>query len=623
MNSKKLLFPHEKIRDIQDKLIIKIDEVVKTKKNLVAHAPTGLGKTAAAIGPCLRYAVDNNLTVMFLTSRHTQHLIALETLAQIKDKYKVNFNAISIIGKKLLCLQPGVNKLFSGDFAEYCKTLKADDACDFYSTLKDKEKLSKIAISVIKELKMRNPVTTEQIIETSRALGVCPYEIALAMAKDAKVIISDYNYIFNPNIREHFLKRINKTLQDLILIVDEGHNIPNRVKDMLTERLTNIMIKRAISEAKKFNHEGLQHIFLEMLEVLQKYAQTGDDEIYIKKEEFIAQISRIKEYDELVSDLTDIAETIREEQQQSYIGSIALFLENWKGEDEGYTRILSKKPGAREQIIMLSYRCLDPSLVTQEAIKNAHSTIMMSGTLTPTAMYRELLGFEQCEEVSYDSPFPEKNQLTMIIPRTSTKFTKRNEQQYKDIAEITAKICNAIPGNSAVFFPSYKLMNDISQFFSTKCIKTIFTEEMRMTKPEKEDFLERFKKYNKTGAVLCGVISGNFGEGIDLPGDYLKGVVIVGLPLLKPDLETKALINYFDKKFNKGWDYGYLFPAFNKVLQSAGRCIRSETDKGVIAFLDERYVWPNYYRCFPPSWSIKTTFLFEDIIKKFFEDHSK
>ena len=283
MNSKKLLFPHEKIRDIQDKLIIKIDEVVKTKKNLVAHAPTGLGKTAAAIGPCLRYAVDNNLTVMFLTSRHTQHLIALETLAQIKDKYKVNFNAISIIGKKLLCLQPGVNKLFSGDFAEYCKTLKADDACDFYSTLKDKEKLSKIAISVIKELKMRNPVTTEQIIETSRALGVCPYEIALAMAKDAKVIISDYNYIFNPNIREHFLKRINKTLQDLILIEDEGHNNPNRVKDMLTERLTNIMIKRAISEAKKFNHEGLQHIFLEMLEVLQKYAQTGDDEIYIKK----------------------------------------------------------------------------------------------------------------------------------------------------------------------------------------------------------------------------------------------------------------------------------------------------------------------------------------------------
>ena len=116
-----------------------------------------------------------------------------------------------------------------------------------------------------------------------------------------------------------------------------------------------------------------------------------------------------------------------------------------------------------------------------------------------------------------------------------------------------------------------------------------------------------------------GVISGSFGEGIDLPGDLLKGVVIVGLPLQKPDLETKALIDYFDKKFKKGWDYGYLYPAFNKCLQSAGRCIRSETDRGVIIFLDERYTWSNYARCFPPDWKMRTTLLYGRMIEEFFK----
>jgi DNA excision repair protein ERCC-2 len=116
--------------------------------------------------------------------------------------------------------------------------------------------------------------------------------------------------------------------------------------------------------------------------------------------------------------------------------------------------------------------------------------------------------------------------------------------------------------------------------------------------------LDRFKGYKDIGAVFLAVASGSFGEGIDLPGDLLKAVIVVGLPLSQPDLETKSLIDYFDKKFGKGWDYGYLFPAFNKTLQNAGRCIRSETDKGVIVFLDERYVWPNYRRCFPEDWEM-------------------
>jgi DNA excision repair protein ERCC-2 len=160
----------------------------------------------------------------------------------------------------------------------------------------------------------------------------------------------------------------------------------------------------------------------------------------------------------------------------------------------------------------------------------------------------------------------------------------------------------------------------VAEYFSKKSNKTVFSEKPKFTKQEKDEFLDSFKKYKETGAVLLGVIGGNFSEGVDLPGDYLKCVVIVGLPLQRPDLETEALIKYYDDKFNKGWDYGYLLPAFNKALQSAGRCIRTETDKGVIVFLDERYSWKNYYRCFPSNWDIKITVLFEKLISDFFKE---
>jgi DNA excision repair protein ERCC-2 len=146
----------------------------------------------------------------------------------------------------------------------------------------------------------------------------------------------------------------------------------------------------------------------------------------------------------------------------------------------------------------------------------------------------------------------------------------------------------------------------------------VFLEQRNMSQTDKHDFLERFKRYKDVGAVILGVVSGNYSEGIDLPGDLLKGVVIVGLPLQQPNLETKELIKYFDDKFQRGWAYGYIFPAFNKTLQSAGRCIRSEEDKGVVIFLEERYLWPMYKGCFPRDQEYTVTKEPAEHIEEFF-----
>jgi len=621
---REVLFPHDEVRPIQDELIRKINKAVTEQQNLIVHAPTGLGKTAAALGPSIRQALRKDLTVFFLTSRHTQHQLAMNTTYLIKKKYNLNLTVVDIIGKKWLCLQPSVNKLYPREFAEYCKKMKEDELCEFYTKTRDKGEASKTAIHTVNQLKKENKTDTESIIQKSTQQGLCPYEIALLIARDARVIIGDYYYIFNPHIRETFLNRIGKELSKIIIIIDEGHNLPERVKDLASHRISTNTLSRAKEEAKKHHKEEIVEILGVLEKKLWELAEDVSEEAYVSKDQLIGEIKEMTDYDALVSEMSLLADIIREEQKKSSLGTVAAFLEAWQGDDKGFTRILTRSTGLRgEETIIIQYRCLDPALITREVIRSAYSTILMSGTLSPTSMYKEVLGFDTAEEESYKSPFPEKNKLNLIIPRTSTKYETRSEDQYREIAEILVRATNKIPGNTAVFFPSYTLRDDVNKHFSKLSEKPVFVEKQEFTKKEKLDFLEAFKGYKNVGAVLLGVIGGNFGEGIDLPGDFLKGVIIVGLPLQRPDLETKALIKYYDEKFNKGWDYGYLFPAFNRALQSAGRCIRSETDKGVIIFLDERYNWKNYKRCFPPSWDIKTTLLYEKMIEDFFKENKK
>ncbi len=630
MNKEDILFPHEEIREVQDELIETVQEGVTAGTDVIVHAPTGLGKTVASIGPALKYALENKKTVFFLTSRHTQHKIVIETLRAIKDTFKTKFTVVDLIGKKWMCLQPGVNTMFAGAFADYCNKLKAEGTCEYFSKLKKGEKITTDGNRSIKEIKSLNTPSNEQIIEVSREHGVCPYYTAMQIAKKANVIIGDYYYIFSPGIRENYLAQIGKELKDCIVIVDEGHNLPNRIKDLASERLTTIMTSRAVKEAEKHGYEELSEQLTELSNVLESMGDKlnsnslRETEKYIRKEDFIDEIRGIAKYEKFVQDLKFIGDAILEEQKLSYIRSIADFLEAWLGEDEGFTRIISKHISRKDkkEYVMVSYRCLDASVVSEQAIKGAYCTIMMSGTLTPTLMYKEILGFpEDTIMETFRSPFPEKNKLNIIVPKTSTKYEKRSTEQYKEIAKAVATMTNTVPGNSVVFFPSYRFRDDVYQYYNHESEKAIFLESAEMNKKEKEELLEKFKEYNKKGAVLLGVAKGNFAEGIDLPGDYLKCVIVVGLPLQRPDLETKALIDYFDNKFGKGWDYGYLFPAFNNVLQSAGRCIRSETDKGVIVFLDERFHWNNYRKCFPETWDIKTTMLYRTLIKRFFEEN--
>lgn len=615
------LFPYDKIRQEQDGLINDIRAAVSSGKCLIAHAPTGLGKTAAALAPALEFALKSKKTVFFLTSRHTQHAIAVETARLIKQKHKASFSVTDIVGKKHMCARDDVSGLYSRQFHDYCRSLVDSGSCSFYSNFKKGSVLtsdSKIVIATI----AGEPMHTEEVVDVARKHGVCPYEAAVAAAKDSALVIADYYCLFNPQVRDGFLRKTGKTVEDAIIIVDEAHNLPDRLREMLTDKLSTLVIERAMKEAEKVGDGDIRQFLFDIKKCMEGLGSEPGQKIISQRQLLKPLVSC--DLAEVLERMSVIAESVRETEQQSFIGSVAEFLEGWQGSGEGYARILSSVQGQKGGAVTISNQCLDPSLAASEIVRHAHSVIMMSGTLTPTAMYRDILGFHEGAALKeYRNPMPRENRLALVVTAATTKFSKRSSVQFAKIAEVCSRAAVAIPGNVILFFPSYAVMEEVHRHIHGKISKAVLKEHPDLSKEDKQKLLDKFRSNHLAGGVLLAVIGGSFSEGIDLPGTLLNGVIIVGLPLGQPDLFTKELIRYYDARFGKGWDYGYVFPAFTKALQSAGRCIRSETDRGVIVFVDERYAWDRYYACFPIDMTPKTTEFYAEAIEEFFRKHPK
>jgi DNA excision repair protein ERCC-2 len=613
------LFPHEKIRDGQEQLISDIKQSFLSQKILLAHAPTGLGKTAASLSVALQIALEQKKVIFFLTNRHTQHQIAVDTLKKIRLRSGKEIKVVDLIGKRWMCSQD-IAHLFGNDFNEYCKSVSEKGECEFYNNVRTKNTLQVEAKAFLKELEDSGPLHNSEIISSSKEKKMCGYEIALALGKKADILIGDYNYLFNPFVQATLLNRMDKELKDIIVIVDEAHNLPARIMDMLSNNLTTFMLKNSLLEAKKYGYSGLigwvQDLSKLLVDLADFPSSSPDKELIVTKESFLQGVKSFVDYDNFIEELEFAAEEVRRKQKKSYLGGLASFLQSWKGEDLGFVRILAEQSNRYGNFLVLKYVCLDPSIISRDIFSQVHSGLLMSGTLQPLSMYSDLLGIGRNIEKEYLSPFPDENKLKLIIPETSTKYTLRSEKMYQSIASHCTLLAEKIPGNVAFFFPSYHLRDAVAPYLN--CQKKRFFENSEMNKEEKEALLEEFKANKDQGGLLLAVTGANFAEGIDLPGDLLNGVVVVGLPLAKPDLQTKKLIEYYDHKFGKGWDYGYTFPAFSKCIQSAGRCIRSETDKGAVIFLDERFAWPRYFECFPERIGLKVIKDYASEIEKFF-----
>jgi len=623
----KNFFPFKKIRPCQKEFLEDVKAILKQEKHLIAHAPTGIGKTAAVLSPSLEYSLSNGKTIFFLTPKHTQHKIVIDTLRKIKKRSKVrDLIGVDFIGKQWMCPYPKVRELSSREFNEFCRAQKRDERCKFYKNV-HKRRLSKNTRIIIEKIQ-KETLHSEEIKNLCEKNSLCPYEICIKAGKDANVVVCDYFHIFSPNVRKAFLLKLEKKLENSILIIDEAHNLPERVRKLLSYSLSDFTIKRAIKEANFLSYDTISESLKDVQTVLRELSKgmKNGDEKFIRKDEFIRKFEENADisYDEFQDMLDYLGEEVLRtpKRYRSYSKSIARFLENWKEEKIGYCRILTK--GSKGKGIKLSYKCLDPGVSSKEIFQEVYTAILMSGTLVPLEMYVKILDLDENKVMlkEYASPFPKENRLILLVKGVTTQYKKRSEIMYKKYAEKISKIIENIPKNLAIFFPSYEVMNLIIKNLE-KIDKEILLERKDMKKEERINLYNKLlllTKLNGNGGILAGVQAGSFSEGVDYPENLLDGVIIVGLPLETPNLEVKALIEYYDFKFSRGWDYGYIYPAMNRALQAAGRCIRSEKDRGVIILMDERFKWRNYAKCFPKDFSPIVTEFPEKYVKGFFQE---
>ncbi|VVB51339.1 ATP-dependent DNA helicase [uncultured archaeon] len=614
-------FPYPVVRGGQKAFLGDVEEVVRDGGFLFAHAPTGIGKTAAALAPSLKDALGNNRTVFFLTPKHTQHRVVVETLQAVKRRYKVDVTVVDIVGKQWMCPHE-VQNLDSREFNEYCRIQKREEVCREYVNTgrvvgKQSEAMKKAVGAVKKE-----PLHNEDVLRVCGECGVCPYEVCVDVVRDAHLVICDYYHLFSEGVRKAFLGKAGKRLSQATFIVDEAHNLPERIRSLQSVSVSGFVLKNAAKEAGvlgRFNLQDEAVMVEELLRSAGKRMREGDER-FVEGDAFVSAVEKTtgRKIEDFREDLDATGEEVLKMPRRfrSYCKTAATFIDAWLGEDVGYARILRRTKDDHR----LSYQCLDPSLSASKVFDGIHAAVFMSGTLLPLEMYADVLGVAEKKTRlrAYPSPFPPENRLVLSVPFVTTQYKKRTPAMFQKIADVIKESVAVVPGNVAIFYPAYHLMQTVQGLLDGKLSKPVFIERQDMTKKERHDLYRRLiDAKEKGGAVLAGVQAGSLSEGVDYPG-VLDAVIVVGLPLETPDLETKSLINYYDVKFKRGWDYGYIYPAVNRALQAAGRCIRSETDRGAILLLDERFSWKNYSKCFPPDYNFTVAQKPAEQLKRFF-----
>jgi len=656
-------FPFSSIREGQREFMADVNEVIESEKILFAHAPTGIGKTVAALVPAVQHALANEKTVFFLTSKRSQHKIAIDTLRLIQQRAGLELVAVDITSKQSMCPRAtSIYQEYSSLFHEFCKSEQKRKRCRYFLKT-DEDALRRIRDEILH---------VEELCEWCTVRGVCPYRAALEVAGRADIVICDYNYLFEPGIAETVLEKLEVGLEDLILIVDEAHNLPDRIRNNLSSTLRLSAVTSAARELKQLDREAYSNL-MELEKLYTKLALKATalkaTEIAVDRHVLLDELEsalrrRIEavSYDEFVNALLSLAETLassaepeeavstderellrtlrkgrtsaartrttrssgyrrESEAAQRHLINVAEFLEGWRT-SEKCVRIFSL---AERENPALYFKLLDPSTISAPILAGAHATILMSGTLCPAEMYADVLGAtpdrlkgKELVLREYKSPFPEENRRIVVTPELTTRYTERGEAMYRKLAVKISEVARAVEGGMAVFFPSYELLNVIAAYFPPDVRGRAMVERREMGKEEKNRLYQRLRQ--SAQGILLAVQGGSLSEGMDYEANILKAIIVVGLPLSPPTLEVKTIEEYYTQKYGakKGRLYGYLYPAITKVLQAAGRGIRSEQDRCIIVLMDYRFAQTPYKNCLPSDFTVTVTDKAEMLCQQFF-----
>lgn len=580
---KRMEFPFD-YRPGQRELVADVYRTILRKKNLFIQAPTGTGKTVSVLFPAVRAVGEGyGEKIFYLTAKTVTATVAMDTFAQFRENgYRGKVVQITAKEKLCKCDKPECNP----------------DACPYA-----KGHFDRVNDAVFDLLGREDCFSREVLLEQADRYMVCPFELCLDVSTWSDVIVGDYNYVFDPTV---YLKRFfaegNKG--EYLFLVDEAHNLVERGRQMYSERIVKedvLAVKRLLKNHSKKVTRALERVN----QILLAYKRECEDyEIYDLNTHSIndlvfALMRLASEMEKFLQRPLTIPE--RDEVMEFYF-SLRNFLSIYDLVDEHYVIYTSMQ---EDGTFALKLYCADPSANLQNCLDKARSTMFFSGTLLPIGYYKRLLSTEPENYAVYaHSVFTPDQRLLFVGTDVSSKYTRRTPEEYVRIASYIKKISLAKQGNYIAFFPSYKMMLEVEQSFEYLAGEAvdIIIQQQNMREQHREEFLREFQEMRGRSMVAFCVMGGIFGEGVDLREDQLIGAVIIGTGIPQIGGESEILKNYFDERDGNGFDYVYRFPGMNKVQQAAGRVIRTLSDVGVIALLDERFVQRDNRRLFPREW---------------------
>lgn len=574
-------FPYRKG---QRELAVSVYRTILRKKKLFIQAPTGVGKTISTVFPAVK-AVGEELgeKIFYLTAKTITRTVAEQAFETLREQ-NLKFKVITLTAKEKIC---------------FCEETSCNpDDCPYAKGHFDRVN------DAVYELLMQEDVMSREVLEAqARKHKVCPFEMALDVSTWVDGVICDYNYVFDPDAR---LRRFfaEGGAGGYLFLIDEAHNLVERGRQMYSAELCKedfLAVKKLVKgEAPRFAKrlEACNKILLAMKKECENYKVLDNISHF-----GIQLMNVLSETDRYLEECVD--KEVRETVLDFYF-QVRSFLNIYDGLDENYVVYTEYQENGR---FVLKLFCVNPAANLQKCLDKGNSAVFFSATLLPIQYYKRLLSTEKDNYAVYiDSSFDTKKRLLMNGVDVSTRYTMRSREMYRRYAIYIFRVVKAKMGNYLIFFPSYRFMEDVYQEFTQLLASDeeemeLVIQQKHMDEEERENFLRAFEMGREKSLIGFGVLGGIFSEGIDLTNEKLIGTLIIGTGLPQVCNEREILKSYFDQKGLYGFDYAYRYPGMNKVLQAAGRVIRTEDDRGVILLLDERFQREKGKEIFPKEWA--------------------
>jgi DNA excision repair protein ERCC-2 len=576
---RRLAFPFGAYRPGQREMVDAVRRTIGDGGRIFIQAATGIGKTMAVLFPAVRSLAERACEkVFYLTARTTGRLAAETALEELRAR-GLRLKSLALTAKEKACFNP--------------ERACSPEECDFARGHYDRLPAARRALFET------DAWTADAVAAGARRFQVCPFEFALDLALWADLVVCDYNYAFDPKayLRRFFLERTG----DYAFLVDEAHNLVDRSREMFSAELRQQPfrdLRRAVKGALTAAYRCLGRINAWMLEARRRTEAAGapkaerdaPETLYPLLRDFMAAAEKWLE--------KNLPAVFREELLERYFEAGG-FLRVAEQFDESYAACYEALP----RDLRVKLFCIDPSRQIGDALNRCRSAVFFSATLTPLEYFQTMLASDDARALSLPSPFPAENLAVFVADRLSTYYRHRDRTR-SEVAQILRRLVQPHPGNYLLFFPSYQYLRLVLESFrSSSPDIDVLVQEPGMSERQRESFLARFETDNPRTVVGFAVMGGIFGEGIDLVGTRLSGAAVVGVGLPAVGLERELIRDYFAERLERGFEYAYMYPGINRVLQAAGRVIRSETDRGVVLLIDQRYGSEHYRALLPEHWS--------------------